>query len=90
MRTVWKYDIKPDDYHRIEMPAGATLLDFKEQRGVCCLWALVDPEAPAEPRRFRMAGTGHYIADEPTTMAYVGTAMMHNGALVFHLFEVPA
>lgn len=50
-----------------------------------CIWALVNPEAPKEIRKFRLFGTGHPFPDEP--LSHVGTFKMAHDKLVFHLFE---
>lgn len=44
----------------------------------------MDPQARARPVRFRLAGTGHPIAE--ADLRYVGTFQLADGALVFHVF----
>ncbi len=87
MRTVYKYPIAVADCLAIEMPAGSEILSFESQRGMMSLWVLVDTEEPAIiERRFRLAGTGHRLPEEELT--YVGSAQLHGGDIVFHLFEL--
>jgi hypothetical protein len=50
------------------------------------MWALVNPEASKEKRRFELYGTGHDVP-ESDGLIHVGTFQMQDGALVFHLFE---
>lgn len=86
MNSVWKYPIPVDDRFFIQMPRGATALTVQVQREEPQLWARVDPTAPIEERRFALCGTGHLRAD--INGRYVGSFQLHEGALVFHLFEV--
>jgi len=88
VRAVWKYPVEVYDRFTLTMPAGATVLTVQMQHGVPYLWALVDPKATPETRRFRLAGTGHVMRDEVEEEVYVGTFQMSGGGLVFHVFEV--
>lgn len=85
MKTIWKFTLQPEC--ELEMPKGAELLSVREQGEDICLWALVDPTADKEVRRFRGFGTGHDVPDQP--MKFIGTAHLHGGSLVFHVFELP-
>ena len=67
------------------MPKGADILWVDMQQGQPCIWARVNPDAPKERKRIRIFGTGHPIPDDLGD--YVGTFMMKDGALVFHLYE---
>lgn len=86
MRAVWKFDLPMIDNPTIRMPAGAEILHIAEQAGRVRLWALVDPDRFDESRSFRVAGTGHEIDD--THLSHVGTFLMHDSILVFHVFEI--
>jgi hypothetical protein len=83
-RTVWKFTAPVQDQFAISMPIGAKLLSADIQEGIVCIWALVDPEEGLETRNFRLAGTGHPIAEH---VHFLETMVLHDGALVFHLFE---
>lgn len=97
MKSVWKFVIDDiSDEVTLQMPKGARVLTVQTQGGAeafgyfgqqLCLWAEVDTDAEKEPRRFRIAGTGHRLPDEPLT--YLGTFQLRGGALVFHVYEVP-
>ena len=87
MMTIWKFPFEPRDGVVIEMPKGARPLCVAMQHDQPCLWAMVDPTAPTEPREFRLAGTGHDLPDVLRNVRYIGTFQMHGGALVFHLFD---
>ncbi|MDP3766877.1 MAG: hypothetical protein Q8S13_02575 [Dehalococcoidia bacterium] len=85
-RTVYKYEIPmTGDYVEIKLPRGAEILHVAAQHETPYLWALVDPKAPLVSRRLRFAGTGHTIA--PDVGRHLGSFFVHDGALVFHIFE---
>lgn len=86
MNAIWKFPLPVLHDFSLLMPRDARLLTVQAQADRPCLWALVDPAAPVEPRQFRMWGTGHERAEEPG--AYLGTFQLDGGALVFHVFEV--
>ena len=79
---IWKYSLVFPTGN-VAIPAGGKILDLQQQRGVPCLWVLVNPEAEKELRTFTVYGTGHEIPDEG--FEYVGT--YQEGMLVWHLFE---
>jgi hypothetical protein len=86
MRKIFKYQI--DVVHRQEcfMPTGAKILSVQCQRGMLCLWAEVDPAEPPSPRIIQVVGTGHEFK-ESDKLAFIGTAQMAGGDLVWHVFE---
>jgi hypothetical protein len=88
MRTIWKYQLDVTDVQRLAIKRGAQILTVQAQNGVPCIWAVVDPSEPSEVRTFCMYGTGHRITEE--IGQYIGTFQLHDGNLVFHLFEVPS
>lgn len=85
MRKVFKYRLALTDFQSVAMPPGR-ILSVQLQRGIPCLWALVDPSTPLVRRSFRIHGSGHEIegADD---LRYIGTVQLTEGALVFHVFE---
>jgi hypothetical protein len=87
VKRVYKYALPVEDIFTLTLPFGAELLHVDEQHGAPCLWALVNPDATSEQRRFRLAGTGHPI-EIAKPMRHVGTFFLHGGELVFHLFEI--
>ena len=87
-RTIWKYTLEWNDYEEIDLPCGTAVLHVGIHDDKLCLWCLVFPdEELLMKRRFRIAGTGHPLADGEI-FEHVGTVMLENGALVFHVFEV--
>lgn len=85
-RQVWKFPLEVTDSQCIQMPTDAEILCVQMQAGQPCLWAQVDPQAEKGPRYIWIVGTGHELPD--FVMRYIGTFQMHQGALVFHVFEV--
>jgi len=83
MNVIYKYPVKPDA--SIELPQGARILSIHVQHSVPCLWALVNPVAPKEVRRFHTIPTGQPFDDSGLT--YIGTFHGIEGWMVFHLFE---
>jgi len=87
-RKIFKYEIPIADDFSLPLPQGARVLSIDVQNGTPFIWALVDEEAGKESVYFHLAGTGHvvppHVAD---SYAFVGTFMLHGGALVFHLFR---
>jgi hypothetical protein len=86
-RVVWKYELPEPGDHALELPFGAEVLSVACQGDRLCLWALVEPDAPKELRRFRVLGTG-WEFERAGRVKFVGTALMQDGALVWHVFEV--
>jgi len=84
--TVYKYELAVDDFVNILMPIGAEVLHVDVQRGQPCIWARVDPTAKPERRIFRVAVTGDPL--DPAIGPHIGSFQMHDGELVFHVFEV--
>ena len=73
----------------VGMPKEAKLLHFDAQGDELFVWALVDPDELMEYRTFFIAGTGHTLPEQNIHIhEHVGSCMMRNGALVWHLFEV--
>ena len=89
MQTIYKYAVTMSDTFTLAMPANAQVLSVQVQHGHPQLWALVDPDAPKQPRTFRVVGTGHPMEDAGRCR-FIGTFQVENGYLVFHLFEVEA
>lgn len=88
MLTIHKYELEPGA-NVVLMPRDAQVLTVQVQRRVPCMWAKVDPTQPTEPRTFAIYGTGHDVPADPR-LRYVGTFQQAEGALVWHVFELPA
>jgi hypothetical protein len=83
-KEIWKYRLSQNA--AFDMPQGAKVLSAKSQYNQLYIWALVDPDAPKEKRFFQVHGTGHRI-NNSENLKYVGTALIENDSLVFHVFE---
>ena len=86
MREIWKY-VLAGTTTWMPMPIGAKVLHAADQRGSPCVWALVDPEADTEIRRFEVFSTGQRIQDGDSLL-HVGSFLMADELLVWHVFEV--
>lgn len=84
MITIYKYPVEIDKQIIIMMPWGAKFLCIQVQNGVPCIWVQVDTDEALVERKFFWYGTGN---PSDMTKNYLGTIQLHNGNLVFHLFE---
>lgn len=87
-QTIFKYPLALAPTQSIYLPEGAKILHFARQGGIPTLWAEVDPDAPVEPRYFRLVGTGHELPSGESV--YIGTVQLNDGAFVWHLYETPS
>lgn len=87
-RRIYKYEIPfPKDDEAgvvVHMPRNARVLSVGEQQGEIFAWALVEPGAEMQPRRFWIHGTGHPVSECVLTKHFLGT--VHVRTLVFHVF----
>ena len=84
-RRVYKYKLEITDQQFVKLPEDAEILSVNAQGMDLVLYALVDfPIGQAISRVVRIAGTGHPIIGN--VGQYVGTAMMREGQLVWHVF----
>lgn len=83
MLTIHKYALKPAlTGEPIQMPAFAKPLYVGLQEGEPYVWAIVHTIHDPVPTQFDIYATGAEI-DHPGR--YLGTLLMHGGALVFHV-----
>ncbi len=83
---IWKWTLKMVDNQVVNMPIGAKVLTVQMQNGEPQVWALCDEANPTEPRQIAIYGTGNPLPLEPGE--YIATFQMHDGALVWHAFEI--
>ena len=87
MNAIWKFEIEITDEVEILMPKNANVLTVQMQGTKPFIWAEVDTrEVVKEMRYFTVVGTGH-IRNDLDGCIYIGTFQMHDGTLVFHLYE---
>lgn len=87
--TIWKYHLDVLDEQLIHVPIRAEILSVAcQHEGIIpnlILWAKVDPDAPLMLRlRVHIRGTGHLLTGEEGR--FIGTVLMANGSLVWHIF----
>ena len=87
MERIFKYEFKIENSFQIEMPMHAKILSIQVQKGVPCIWAMVDDKRQFERRSFVVYGTGHKI-DDRYINKYIGTFQLLEGGFVGHLFEI--
>lgn len=83
--TIWKFPLNITDVQQITVPGGSEFLSVQVQRGIPCIWALVDSTQPKRQVEIRIYGTGHPIDQ---IGQFIGTFQVQGGALVFHVFAV--
>ena len=88
MRTIYKYQLDLVVTQVVMLPKGAEILTVQKQfrslgTETMCMWALVDPDAKAEPRTIFIQGTGFEIHAD--FKRYIAT--VQDGPYVWHVFE---
>ncbi len=83
-QSIWKHGLNLGKT-TVPMRRGARVLCVQIQNDTPFLWALVDPDADVQMRRFEIVGTGHLLPDDFDPDRYVGTVQV--GPLVWHIFE---
>lgn len=87
-QVVWKFALATHSL-RILMPKGAEVIAVQTQANKPHIWALVNPDAPQESRRFIVMGTGHtFDHNQMFTLSHLGTFQLDGGTDIFHVFEV--
>jgi hypothetical protein len=86
MKTIYKYPILVQDRFTVMMPRCSLVLSAQVQKNTPCMWALIDTDQPPEERHFALFGTGHEV--DPKAVKFIDTFQLHEGSLVFHLFEM--
>lgn len=89
MRQIQKFNIYPEVPHntfslgRYDKP-----IHIHAQHGLVAMWVEVDVSTinpPDQQRKFTIIPTGGHIGNN---MIYVGTALVEQGKLVWHVYEV--
>lgn len=83
---IWKFPIEVAGMQKVAMPLGARILSVDMQRGVLCLWAMVDTRGEASQRLIEIHGTGEPIkTGRGDSRQFIGTVQV--GQFVWHVFE---
>lgn len=90
MKKIFKYELKLEDSQTVALPLGARVLTVKEQKGVPCIWCMVNPdETRILECEFRIVCTGQEISEtESDRLNYIGTFFLASGSFVGHLFLI--
>ena len=90
MKTIHKYPVPMAGAFSLRLPKEAVILSFQCQKGVPCIWVVVETAHINEDRKFRLYGTGNPIEriPEDRILHYIGTTQQSQvPPLVWHLFE---
>ena len=92
MKTVYKYELKAVCHQNLTepvmMPNGAKILHVDAQGDDMFVWAEVDTERSVVDFHFEVFGTGHEMQEDMgVERNHIGSLMMHDGALVFHVYQ---
>lgn len=92
---IWKYPISLEILSQtseidLDMPIGARVISAQNQGNDLCLWAIVDPKAEKQVRRFCVYGTGHpvFAFKHPVIKSadFIATVQFPEYGLVLHVF----
>ena len=87
MKTIWKFELTPNRIQSVSLPFGAQILTVQTKSdNAPLLWALVDPDMPNQERYLGVYTTNTAVPDDPGR--YIGTFLIYEGSLEFHLFEM--
>jgi hypothetical protein len=82
---VWKFGpLVLTTEQTVKLPRDAEMLTVDIQDDTMFLWALCEPENALVPRTILIYGTGHFVGE---IVRYINSFQLHDGALVFHVFE---
>lgn len=91
-KVIYKYTLNVTGFQEIEVHSDYKILHVDTQYGEPRLWILVDPESPKIKLKFQTYGTGHPVDIDETNSSvihnYIGTYLIDNGNLVFHVFQI--
>lgn len=87
MNVIYKYVITGSAV-ALGMPKGSKVLSVHGQGDSICLWAMVNTDMLVENRNFIVGPTGVPISEPVDKLIFLGTVVMHEEQLVFHVFEL--
>ena len=85
MKAIWKYPFEVVDIISLMLPKDAIILSVQTQKGIPCIWALVETTAETDAVHFYCYGTGH--EHESIDGDFIGTFQLMEGDFVGHLFK---
>ena len=92
MKVIYKYELHPSDVGTgvfpVVMPHDAKYLHVGAQGNQMFIWVEVDTESSTLEHTFEVFGTGHKMyEDMGVERKHIGSLMMSDGALVFHVYH---
>lgn len=91
IKQIFKYPIEITDSQEISMPIGSEILCVKVQYGKPVIYALVEKGFDEKEKvPIGVFGTGHDIEEDECLgrNTYLGTFLLSNDSLVFHVFRL--
>ncbi len=86
MKKIYKNVLEPIDKQTFHLQKGAKIITAREQFNNICIWFEFDTDiVEVEERTIFVVGTGNTMPQEAVN--YLGTAQIHGGNLVFHVYE---
>jgi hypothetical protein len=90
VKVIYKYPLPVQEKLTIELPAGAKIIRVDDVDGLFWLWAIVDNEAPLEPRHIECYKTGQPMPDDEHLLIYLGCCKLFiMQELCLYMFERP-
>jgi len=86
MQTIHKYPLQSVGDARIQTHKGAQIISAQAQRGLPCIWALVDTDQPKVNRIIQVHITGGDFC-QITVGVPIGTVLLEAGNFVIHVFD---
>lgn len=83
---IFKYKLEIIDEQSIEFPVGGQILKVDQQNGGLFIWALVPEHSHTYQMPIKIVGTGHKF-DDSVGYFHLGTVVMNDGWLVWHVFR---
>lgn len=87
MRTVYKYELE-EGVNYIFLPCDYKVLSVQNQHNKIVLYCLVETLVKGISKvRFEVVGTGYEVRSNPYNSKFIGTVMLDDGDLVYHVFH---
>ena len=88
MKVIYKYPLPVQEKLTIELPAGARIIRVEDVAGLFWLWAIVDSDAPLEPRHIECYKTGQEMPADADVLVYLGCCKLFiMQELCLYMFE---
>lgn len=82
MKKIYKYELLLQDEQVVQIPHKPQILSVQIQKGIICVWALVDTTYSDVAYIFEIIGTGNPV--DNFIREYLGT--VQDGSMVWHVF----